>query len=259
MKASIIICTLNREDSLNTLMESLEKQTRKEFEILICKEEGPLAELKQQQVQKARGEILIFLDDDVECYPYWFENMMWWFAETNAIGVCGPTFVPVENLKNRDVFREGILKQIYNRYFLEGKQLIPGKITPCGAPTLGGNYPTEFSRKMWFVDFLEPSAYGIRKWAVQKVGGIDTNYKGVGEFFDADLCYRVKGFGPLIFAPDVKVIHRPQKGGTYDKRLETKTRYENYCRFADKFVDKGFKHMMYRLFLKTYFFTKGFK
>ena len=255
-KSSIIICTLNRDASLELLLRSLDMQTRKDFEILICRDEGPLAELKQQQLRKAKGEIIIFLDDDVECYPNWFENMMCWFDETNVVGVSGPTFVPPDNLKNRDVFKGGLFKTFYNFFFLEGRAYVPGKITSCGVNTIGGSFPGPDTSRVWFVDFLEPSAFAIRKWCIDKVGGIDTGYRGVGEWFDTDLCYRVKGFGPLIFAPDVKVIHRPSSGATTDKRLATRTRYENYCRWADKFLDKSFKHYLYRLFLKTYFFAK---
>lgn len=231
-------------------------QTRKDFEILICQEEGPLVYLKKQLLEKAKGEIIIFLDDDIECHEDWFENMMRWFDETNVIGVSGPTFVPTANLKNRDVFREGLFKTFYNFFFLEGRAYVPGKITSCGVNTIGGSFPSPDTQRVWFVDFLEPSAFGIRRWAIEKVGGIDTGYDGVGEWFDTDLCYRVKGFGPLIFAPDVKVIHRPGFGATTDKRLETKTRYANYCRWADKFLNKSFKHYLYRLFLKIYYFAK---
>ena len=254
--ASIIICSLNREASLACLLRTLDMQTRKDFEIIIHKEEAPLAELKEQGVREANGEIIIFLDDDVECDPDWFENMMRWFETTNAVGVCGPTFVPSDNLKNRDVFKEGLFKKLYNWFFLEGRAYIPGQITTCGVNTIGGSFPCEETRQMWFVDFLEPSAFGVRKWCIDRAGGIDKFYKGVGEWFDTDLCYRIKGFGPLIFAPDVKVVHRPEKDTTTNKRKETRSRYENYCRWADKFVNKGFKHYLYRLFLKTYYFAK---
>ena len=255
-KASIIICSLNREASLGLLLKSLDLQTRKDFEILICREEGHLVELKQQQLEKAKGEIIIFLDDDIECYLDWFENMMKWFDTTNVVGVTGPTFVPTAYLGNRDVWKEGLFKKFYNFFFLEGRAYIPGRITSCGVNTIGGSFPGPDTNQMWFVDFLEPSAFGVRKWCIDKVDGLDTMYKGVGEWFDTDLCYRIKGFGPLIFAPDVKVIHRPSGGATTDKRLETKTRYENYCRWADKFLNKTFKHYLYRMFLKTYYFAK---
>jgi len=256
IKASIIICTLNREESLERLLQTLDRQSRKDFEILICRDEGRLAELKHQQFLKANGEIIIFLDDDVECYPTWFENMMEWFDTTNAIGVCGPTFVPSSYLNNRDVFKNGFFKKLYNDFFLEGRAYVPGQITSCGVNTIGGSFPSEDTRSMWFVDFLEPSAFGIRRWAIEKAGGIDIHYKGVGEWFDTDLCYRVRGFGPLIFAPNVKVIHKPTKDSTTNKRRETKSRYENYCRWADKFLNKSFKHYLYRLFLKVYYFAK---
>jgi len=256
MKASIIICTLNREGSLGMLLESLKQQSRQDFETLICREDGPLAELKDKMVKKAKGEIIIFLDDDVTCYVDWFENMMRWFDETNVIGVCGPTFVPKANLKNSDVFKDGFFKQLYNYIFLEGRPYVPGKITSCGVNTIGGSYPGPLTSRMWFVDFLEPSAFGIRSWVISKVGGIDKLYEGVGEWFDTDLCYRVKGFGPLIFAPDVKVVHYPTNDSTTNKRLNTASRYKNYCRWADKFLNKTFKHYLYRLFLKTYYFAK---
>lgn len=257
MKASIIICSLNREDSLYVLLQSLEKQTRKDFEVLICRDEGPLAQLKADQLVKAIGEIVIFLDDDVECVDFWFENMMRWFDETNAVGVSGPTYVPTSNLKNRDVWREGLIKDFYNRFFLEGRAYVPGQISTCGVNSIGGSFPGFYTNRFWLVDFLEPSAFGMRRWCVDKVGGIDTYYKGVGEWFETDLCYRIKAFGPLIFAPDVRVVHRPELDSTAAKRLDVKSRYINYCYWADKYVDMGFKHYLYRLFLKFYYLLKG--
>jgi len=252
-KASILICSLNREDSLKRLLGSLDSQTRKDFEILVCRQEGALAELKAAELKKANGEIIIFMDDDIECHNDWFENMMRWFDKPYVVGVSGPTYVPTQYRANRDVFREGLFKRFYNWFFLEGRTYEPGQITSCGVNTFGASYRGSHTSRMRFVDFLEPSAFGIRRWAIDAVGGIDTGYVGIGEWYDTDLCYRVRKYGQLVFAPDVKVRHYPTQDTTTDKRHDTQTRYNNYCRWADKHIRKTFKHYLYRLFLKLYY------
>ena len=255
--ADIFICSLKREESLAKLLESLDKQTRKDFNIYISREEGELVDLKDKQWRDTDGEILIWLDDDIICWEDWFENLMKWFEKEHIIGITGPTLVPQHMLKNRDVFKSGIIGWLYNKYFLEDLGYYPGTITPCGASTFGANFPTTILDYPHIVDFLEPSQFAIRRWAIEKVNGFDRGYHGVAEWSDVDLCYRIRNLGTLLFCPNVKIVHYPEKDkAVYEKRLDTRTRYENYCRFSDKFVRKSFKHYQYRLFLKTYFFLK---
>ena len=275
-KISIVICSLNRSESLNRCLKSIEKQDYKDYEIILCQEEGNLVELKDKGWRKSKGEIVIFLDDDIEAQNNWLSNIVTIFdTRKDIIGITGPTYVPPAYLKNRDILYEtqkrgwlidwskfsfrNLFRRFYNWFFLEGRQLIPGQITSCGVNTYGANYPTIYTTKSYNVDFLEPCQFALRRWVIEKVNGFDLDYKGVGEWCDVDLCYRIKQYGLLIFHPEIKVYHYPVKDAICDKRLETASRYRNYCRWSDKFIRKTFKHRLYRLFLKIYFFLKSLR
>lgn len=257
-KVSIVICSLNRETNLKKCLTSIEEQSFKNYEIILCQEEGCLVELKNQGWKKAKGEIVVFCDDDIVMEKDWLENMVKLFDyRPDVVGATGPTYVPLEFIKNRDILKNNIVKPFYNWFFLENKQYFPGKITSCGANTYGGDFPTPISNRVHEVDFLQPSQFGIRKSILEKVNGFDLGYEGISEWCDVDLCYRIKEFGKLIYHPRIKVYHFPVNDTTAKKRLETASRYRNYCRWADKFIKPTFKHRIYRIFLKTYFFLKN--
>src|SRR3990167_9776749 len=256
-KASIIICSYKRPASLRACLQSIEEQNFRDYEIILCEEEGQLVELKDKGWRKSSGEILIWIDDDIVVQAGWLSNIVTIFdTRPDIIGVTGPTYVPTQYLKNRDIFREGKLKNLYNWFFLENKHLYPGKITSCGANTYGANFPTALSTKTHMVDFLEPSQFAIRRQAIEKASGFDLNYEGVSEWCDVDLCYRLKPYGKLLYHTQVKVYHYPVNDITTNKRLETASRYRNYCRWADRYIKKTFKHRLYRLFLWSYFKLK---
>ena len=259
IKTSITICSLNRKESLNRCLKSIEKQTLKDYEIILCEEEGRLVELKDKGWRKAQGEIIIWLDDDIEIIrDDWLQNIVTIFdTRADIVGVTGATYTPSQYLKNRDVFKANYAGWLYDKAFLDGKKLYPGLISKCGASTHGANYPTEISRQAHFVDFLEPSQFAIRRNIMEKVNGFDLGFEGIGEWCDVDLCYRIRQYGKLLYHPQVKVYHRPVNDATTDKRLETASRYRNYCRWADRYIRKTFKHRLYRLFLKVYFFQKS--
>ena len=260
-KASIVICSLNRSESLTRCLKSIEAQDYKDYEIILCQEEGRLVELKDKGWRQAKGEIVIFLDDDIEIVnDNWLTNIVTIFdTREDIVGVTGPTYIPTKYLKNRDVFKASFVGWLYDKIFLEGKKLIPGQITKCGANTHGANYPTQESTKTHFVDFLEPCQFAIRKEIMEKINGFDLGFEGIAEWCDVDLCYRIKKYGKLLYHPQIKVYHYPIIDKTTNKRLETASRYRNYCRWADKFIRKTFKHKLYRLFLKIYFFLKSYK
>ena len=267
---SIIICSLGRDEILERCLKSIYDGTYQDFEIILCKEEGNLVELKDNGWRSAKGEIFVWIDDDVICLRGWLKNMDEVFIATNAVGVTGPTYVPFMYQRNRDIFRRGLFKKFYNWFFLEGKALLPGRITSCGANTIGANFITPYSNLTQEVDFLEPSQFAFRRLAVEEVDGFDKEYKSIAEWCDVDLCYRIKkhtGHAPdtlwtrsghkLIYSPKVKVMHLPIQDKVYNKRLSGRQRYLNYDRFARKHLKRTPKHYIYRLFLAMYFFLKG--
>ncbi len=258
IKISIIICSLNRPESLSRCLKSIEKQDYKDYEIILCEEEGNLVALKDKGWRKAKGEIILWIDDDVEAVnDDWLNTIVTIFVNRkDIVGVTGATYVPNEYLKNRDVFNPSYIGWLYDKIFLDGKKLIPGYISKCGASSHGANYSTDISKKRHYVDFLEPSQFAIRREIMEKVDGFDLGFEGVAEWCDVDLSYRIKKYGKLLYHPRILVYHYPAMDNITNKRLETASRYRNYCRWADRYIRKTFKHRLYRLFLRIYFFLK---
>jgi len=255
MKASILICSLDRKKSLDRLMRSLVRQDCQDFEVLICEEKGNLVELKDKLWRKSKGDVLIWMDDDITILDTgWIRRVLIFFKQNpGMVGYCSRADVPIAFRDNRDIFKHRWFHGIYNWLFLDGMLKSWGYISHCGVNSIGGE-----SYHYWKegADFLEPSAFALRRSAVEKENGFDLGYKGVGEWCDVDLCYRVKKYGFLLYDSLSYVCHFPERDGIANQRLETKTRYENYCRFADKFIEKTPRHYLYRSFLKTYFWGK---
>lgn len=224
----------------------------------MCTEKGPLVRLKENGWRKSNGEIVVWIDDDIVCNPNWLQNIVSTFDNNKlVVGVTGPTFVPYDYRQNRDILANTWFRSLYTKLFLDGRGLLPGRISSWGASTIGGNFKTFYTNYSQCVDFLEPSQFALRRNVVEKVGGFDLNYDGIAEWCDVDLCYRIKQCGLLLFIPSVHVTHYPEKGDeVYKKRLKTNSRYLNYCRFARKFLKPTFKNKLYKLFLKLYFFAK---
>jgi len=251
---------MGRDHILKHCMESLESQTFKDYETILCQKEGNLVEFKDKGLRQAKGEITIWLDDDVYCGKYMLEEILKLFKNKSIVGVTGNTTVPFNYRKNRDILNDSWWNFLYNQLFLDGEHLIPGKISRCGASTLGANYTTKESMIQRDVDFLEPCMFAIRTKEVLDVGGFDYGYTGVAEWCDVDLCYRIKQRTGkrLVYSPEVRCLHMPIKDKViYEKRFETKSRYANYLRFSKRWVKPNFKHYVYRMFLKTYYFLKG--
>ncbi len=109
MKASVIIPVRTITPYVRETVAFLNKQTEKDFEIIIItdkKEKLPGAKVissgeptpafkRNLGAQKAKGQILAFLDDDSYPDKNWLKNALKIFKEDKKIvGVCGPTLTP---------------------------------------------------------------------------------------------------------------------------------------------------------------------
>jgi len=227
-------------------MESLWAQTNQDFEIITIKEEGPLAALRNKGAKQAKGKYLIFIDDDVVCEPQWMQSIFDAFRDHDIAGVSGPSYTKNEFRNNRDCFRFPL--------FLISKRT-PGMLSKWGQWSLAAtdekcNYEGE-------VDYLEACNMSFKANAFWQVGGFDEAYKGIGDWSEPDLCYRLRRYGhTLFFSPTVKVEHRPSQSGAYKKRLQKCNRMENYNLFSSKFLKQSIRHRCYKQLLKTYFWWK---
>jgi len=242
---SIIIPSLGRSSALYDCKESLYQQTNQDFEIIVVTEEGPLAEIRNLGAKRARGQYLSFIDDDVVCSPNWVEVLSCAFGRGYA-GVSGPSFITKAYRRQRDCFR-------YPTSWFSKKT--PGTLSSWGQWSLAAT--DERCRYDGEVDYLEACNMSFEKEAFWSVNGFDEHYRGIGDWSEPDLCFRLREKGlKLWFSRNAVVEHRPSQSGAYKKRLVKCDRMENYELFSKRWIRPSIQHTAYKWMLRTYFKMK---
>lgn len=251
-KTTVCIPTLNRNQELETCLRSIHEGTVKPTEIIIKSERGPLASIRNEAGFQARGDIIIFIDDDVTVSTQWLESILTSLQREGCDGVSGPAVIRPELRANRDIFKYRLFKRIYDQLFLDGKASLPGHFTDWGAWTTGAceetcSYEGE-------VHFLEACNMSFKREIFHKSNGFG-EYAGVGDWSEPDLCFKIRGLGgKLFFNPNAKVYHNVSKSGAYGLRLEdSKNRLQNFFKFADRHLKQGWKLECYKLFVSSYY------
>ena len=253
--ASIIIPTLGRSESLRDCLESLWSQTNQDFEIIKVTEEGELSKLRNFGAQQAKGEILIFIDDDVVCSPNWFRSIIETFRKQKVEGVSGTSFITREFRKNRDIFRFKVVQDFFTGFRWD----LPGHISKWGTWTTGAS--EENCSYEGEVEFLEACNMSFLQKVFKANGGFDESYRGIGDWSEPDLCFRIrKAGGRLWFARDARLEHRPSKSGAFKKRSsDSRNRMANYELFSSRWIKPCWQHTLYKQFLRTYYEITAFK
>lgn len=259
MQASIIIPSYGRSDSLERCFRSLKSQTVKPYEIIVKREQGELAKIRNQGAKEATGEILVFIDDDVFCTRHWLSEIIQTFKTRDVSGVTGPSIIPNSYRANRDIFRYEKIKAIYDSFFLEGRQSLPGHFTRAGAWTTGAS--NAFCSYDGEVEFLEACNSAYRTDVFRLLGGFDENFRGIGDWSEPDLSFRIRKLGhKLWFNPRAALYHEPSRNGAFGKRKSDRgNRMTNYLLFSERWIKPCFKHSLYKLFLHSYYALKTFK
>jgi cellulose synthase/poly-beta-1,6-N-acetylglucosamine synthase-like glycosyltransferase len=204
-KFSIIIPTYNRFNSLKECLTALYKQIENKplFEVIvvnddnfkclpvdslgfdshfrldfICIEHHGAAAARNRGIQAARGEIILFLDDDSMVVDGWVDAIIEnWQEFPDSAGIGGYTAIALE-----DTFISKVNNDFFNWYLDKSRQ---------------GNY----------TDFINTCNSGYAKEILVGVGGFDEHFKGAsGE--DRDLNINIiKMGGKLRLAKNMQVYH----------------------------------------------------
>ena len=295
---SIMIPTMGRSEPLEKCLESLLKQTYKNFEVVVIdgekkspvsslikkfsknikfkydvqKEKGIVAAI-QQGFDLAEGEFFLRTDDDIVATPNWLEEIVKTFAKDKKIaGVTGPTSMPKELHKNRDLnrfidkmkngedFFWKLVGKFYFNYLMEGKPFVVGRIFKSGALSVGGPYyqPQKKDKEI-IVDYLESCNWTVKRNLILKLGGFDANFSGVGEYFENDTTTKIKKMDyKLVFNPKAQISHHPSKAGVFSARGKTFGRIMNFQRYYFRHIrpnnlDKIFRFLAYLAFQNAYY------
>lgn len=297
-KVSVCIPTVftpEREKDIEKLLQSLITQSYGDFEVIVI--EGRDYKKAKKTLDKFRkdlririvrqkskglvnarnecwkistGEICVFVDDDTIVTSNWLLEIIRCYKKYSRVGgVGGPAIIPSDFTFERDTIKfllhasssfEKLVRKLYFLLFLENKPFLIGRFFRSGAYSIGGmtkkvidrlNHPIE-------VEFLEACNMSFKREVLEQVGGFDPTFIGLGDYHEADLCFRVRKFGyKLIFNPKVLVYHFPKKSHSGAESTKAFERMRNFATFAKRHIGFSSKLFLYFLFLMGYHFLKS--
>lgn len=225
---------------------------------MLITEKGNLAVCRQKGLEAAKGNIVIFIDDDVYCEPSWLESITQVFRRDRwIVGVSGPTEITDAYKRNRDVFKFKWAKVLHDRLFLGPDKRRPGALSSCGTPSLYSN--SSESNYTGPCEYLEACNMAIKRDEAIAVGGFDRAYIKTSEWCEVDLALKLSKRGLLWYEQKAKLYHRPSKAGVYKARLSTSHRWTNFMHFQRKWVTPTWRAYLYRTFIWTYLKIKDLR
>jgi glycosyltransferase involved in cell wall biosynthesis len=268
-KISVIIPTKNRYDSLKRCLGSLQKQSFRDFEIVVVdggsddktealvkefadklpvvfmQQSGGLVHQMNKGWRGAKGEIIIRTDDDIIATADWLKEIISAFNMSETIGgVTGPTVIPDGHKKYRDLFYFQkkiiagnffwrIIGKVYFNYFLEGEPYAVSKWFRSGAFSLGSNYKECLQISNCIeVSNQEACNMAVKKDLLIRINGFDESFSGIGEYNEPDVTFKIRKLGyRIIFNPKAAVYHLPSIEGFFKERPAAYSRMENFIQF----------------------------
>jgi glycosyltransferase involved in cell wall biosynthesis len=257
MDYSVIFATCNRDQDLKVAIDSVLRQTVLPREIIIVDQsDGELTrslaeELEKQQggrvafsyifrkqksitqarnagIAVARGEIVSFLDDDVELFPDYYEVILRRFAADPSLGGIGGGIINVQGPRGW----KWPVRKLLHRVFLINN--FRGRLTPSGFgfPIHDGDVDREVE-----VECLCGSNMNFRR---QHLGPshFDDWFSGYSYAEDIDATYRVSRQARLLAIPDARLehhhskVHRMKKAAA--RAMEIKNHHHIYKKLARK-------------------------
>lgn len=223
MRISVLIATKNRKEPLRKALESVVKQKHKSFEIIVSDDASDALNVKTDVIDviktkkeirydrskisrgvarardhlmtMAKGDILVFLDDDA------------WFETSDCLQKIDRAF------KDNDDTAVIAPKIIFTEHGKTGLQIPFSRFNLAIAPHI--------SHVPGTVSYYVGACHGIRKTAIDTCGG----YFGFSKWGEEelDLSYRVIESGlSLHYAPDITVHHKPEPSLIGDKIAKQK-------------------------------------
>lgn len=272
---SVVVSTFNRNEDLRRCLEALNKQTYKDFEVVVSnggdyagvknvmeqfgdlrinvvnQQRKGLAEGRNLGWRNTRSDIICFIDDDLIVSAQWLENIRETFLSDEKIGgVSGPTIIPDDRQKSRDLalFLERFktsgniflrfLGKLYLAIILENKIKDVGKILKSGAFTPGSNYKDCLNlSNVVGVDYLEACHMCFRRRLLKDLNGFDYIYEGTGEWQEPDFAFKVRAKGyRLVFNPKAVTYHYISQGGVFKARTNSYERSKNFIFFYMRWI-----------------------
>lgn len=136
----------------------------------------------------ARGEALVFLNNDTVPQPGWLDALLRTFAEQPGVGLVGAQLL----------YPDGRLQESGGRVLRDGNAESLGRFADPDHPLL------RFARD---VDYCSGAALAIPRALFEALDGFDVRY-APGYYEDTDLAFRVREAGHRVLCqPDARVVH----------------------------------------------------
>lgn len=197
-KVSVIVCSYNGAPTLDQCLQSLKEVTYPNFEVILVddgsKDNTPeiaarhpwIVSIRQENkglsfarnvgAQAATGEIIAYTDSDCMADPDWLYFLVGTLTSGEFAGVGGPNISPPA----------------------------ANWIQACVAGAPGG--PSHVLLTDVIAEHIPGCNMAFYKWAFDKVGGFDPEYRKAGD--DVDFCWRLQQEGQVIaFSPSAIVWH----------------------------------------------------
>ncbi|MBU1692332.1 MAG: glycosyltransferase [Verrucomicrobia bacterium] len=199
---SIVIIARKINDYIREAMPHLQAQTCRSYEILIVSESPETETFENARIltsgraspararnigaREARGEILVFIDDDAYPAPDWLEKALRDFQDETVGAVGGPSLVPPGAT-----------------FF----QHVSNKVFELSSTRTGRRYSRRKDKVE--IDVWPTCNFFVREKVFEAVGGFSDKYWG-GE--DTTFCYDlIKAGFRMLYDPDLLVYHHPRK------------------------------------------------
>jgi GT2 family glycosyltransferase len=256
-----------RKFDLSRLLESLTRQTYKNFTVLLVENsidkrnirtiikqyskvlrlftlyDGTkrLSYLFNLGWQNSKTELLAYIADDTEADPNWLRNIYLELSRGGRVAaVSGPvisvTFPVGEMHRMYLITQQNLLVRWltapYYHFVMEDQPLAPGKYFQSGAYSMGTGLPEAVGFRRQDIDLLTTTSMGIRRSVIKSIGGFDERF--LFNHADGDLFLRLKKKDyRLVFDPKIVVRHYLRIGPSRDPGIigrDTAVFYKKHLR-----------------------------
>lgn len=188
--------------------------------ILINSENLGFAAACNQGARAARGEYLLFLNNDTEVTPGWLEELLKPLQEDHSlVAVGGKLLFPDQTIQHAGVIIVDDRKNHDPLRAMHQYASLPANHAPANSPRI--------------MQALTAACLLVRRSAFEQAGGFDEGYWNGYE--DVDLCFTLGQLGgKLLYQPTCVVIHHESKSGSERFRKAA----ANIRRLHEKWIGK---------------------
>lgn len=229
---SVCIVTYRARDFLQDCLQSLHKNTKLTFEVIVVdngsmdgtaqmlQQEFPVVHLIEnennlgytqpmnQALRLAGGRYLLQLNPDTLILPHALDNLVAFMDTHTEVGICGPKVLNSDYTLQKPCRRGESRPWAVISYFTGLAALFPGS-------RLFGQYLMGYidENQTHPVDGVSGSCMIIRRSVSDQIGYLDERFFAWQE--DADYCFRARQAGwQVYYMPEAQIIHYGSMGGS---------------------------------------------